>query len=65
MNCWEFMKCPQDILESCPAHPDRGVDCWKVTGTKCGQGRHAMESVGEKIQFCRQCEYYKEYANKI
>ena len=65
MNCWEFMQCPQGTFESCTAYPNRGLDCWKVTGNKCGKGQQEMGSIGEKILFCRQCDFYKQHANKI
>ena len=65
MNCWEFMECQKDIFEDCPAYPNRGLDCWKVTGTKCGQGKHEMPSLQEKIQYCRRCAFYVESTYKI
>ena len=64
MNCWEHMKCAKEVCESCPAYPERGLKCWKVTGTKCAQGKYVMASIEEKIHYCRQCEFYKLYAEK-
>ncbi len=64
MKCWEFMKC--EIYEKCPAYPDRGMDCWKVTGTKCEGGKYEKASLEEKILYCRkECEFYKKYAHKF
>ncbi|GBD99707.1 hypothetical protein BMS3Abin07_01747 [bacterium BMS3Abin07] len=65
MNCWESMKCPPDTYNQCPAHPNRGLDCWKVTGTKCDQGRLEMASIADKITFCRKCSFYDTYAHKF
>jgi len=65
MNCWEFMKCPEQVVNNCPAYPDKGLDCWKVTGTRCAQGKFVMASALEKIGHCRNCGYYQAYAHKF
>ena len=65
MNCWDFMKCQADARHGCPAYPDRGLECWKVTGTMCNGGSIQMASVAEKIAFCRKCEFYQNFANKF
>ena len=65
MNCWEFMKCDKVIFEKCPAYPNHGLDCWKVTGTKCGKGQLEKATIHEKVHYCRQCEFFKEYAHKM
>ncbi len=65
MNCWEFMECPEETYNKCPAYPDRGLDCWKVTGTKCEKGKYEMETITEKVEHCRQCHFYKEFAHKF
>jgi hypothetical protein len=65
MDCWEFMGCPGDVKRACPAYPDRGLDCWKVTGTNCAQGRYVKASVMEKIEHCRSCDFYQKFANKF
>ena len=43
MNCWEFKKCGRDEkgdraeeLGVCPAFPDNGKKCARITGTLCG-----------------------------
>ncbi len=64
MNCWEFMNCPKDIFNNCPAYPAKGLKCWKVTGTKCAQGKYVMATLDEKVLYCRQCNFYKNYAEK-
>jgi hypothetical protein len=64
MNCWEFRKCPERTFQSCPAYPDRGLDCWKITGTKCNMGTIEKATINEKIEFCRTCSFYNEYAHK-
>ena len=64
MNCWEFRHCPEATFKDCPAWPGRGLDCRKVTGTKCDSGRIEKTSLHEKIEFCRTCDYYKQHAHK-
>lgn len=64
MNCWEFMQCDEGTFQMCPAYPDKGLDCWKVTGTKCGKGAMEMATPAEKIGHCRGCDFYKTYAHK-
>ncbi len=66
MNCWVMMRCPREVYKTCPAYlKRRGRDCWKVTGTKCDQGRLEMATLAEKIAFCRKCRYYQTYASKF
>ncbi len=64
MNCWDFMKCGQTTFQACPAYPDKGLDCWKVTGTKCAKGTIEKATAAEKIVHCRDCNFYKTYAHK-
>lgn len=65
MNCWEFMKCDEAVYNQCPAHPSKGLDCWKITGTKCGKGVVEKATAMEKLEFCRRCDYYGKYAHKF
>ena len=46
-DCWEVMDCPEEVRETCPAYPDHGKECWKLTGTKCAQGMHDMRDVSD------------------
>jgi len=64
MNCWEFKKCGRqkggdkaDELGVCPAYPDHGRSCARVSGTMCDdtvQGDFVY-----KFPTCIRCEYYK------
>ena len=37
IDCWDFMKCPIERKDSCPAFVNnRGKECWISTGTLCG-----------------------------
>ncbi len=64
MNCWEFQKCGRERgggrekeLGLCPAYPDHGTTCARVTGTLCGgrvQGTFAM-----KVGGCMKCDFYR------
>lgn len=65
MNCWEFKNCAPVTYQSCPAYPKKGLDCWKITGTKCAQGRVEMATIAEKILHCRTCDFYVKFANKF
>ncbi len=42
-----------------------GLDCWKVTGTKCAQGKLVKATAMEKIEHCRTCKFYIAYAHKF
>lgn len=64
MNCWEFMKCGREKggsreaeLGVCPAWPDHGRHCARVSGTLCG-GR-LQGSYAQKQADCLGCEYYQ------
>lgn len=47
-QCWEFQGCSDK--EQCPAFPDRGRECWKVSGTLCrGEKQGTPE---QKYQDC-------------
>jgi len=65
MECWEFMKCSTKVMQDCPAYPDKGKSCWKVTGTMCDGGKVRMSSLLEKIEHCKECDFYIEYAEKF
>jgi len=61
-NCWEFMECGQATCEICPAYPDHGRECWKLTGTRCAGGKYIKASFEEKILHCRNnCKFYKTH----
>lgn len=62
MNCWIFRKCAPRVRLLCPAHPDNGMRCWKVTGTMCDGGKVKMASLAEKIDYCRNCDFYRNFA---
>lgn len=64
MDCWDFMRCGDKVYENCPAYPNKGRECWKVTGTKCDHGKLEKSSILEKIAFCRSCGFYTDYAQK-
>ncbi len=64
MDCWQYKNCNREVRNNCPAYPDNGKDCWKVTGTDCGQGHYRKATLAEKIAFCRECDYYEEYAHQ-
>lgn len=65
VNCWEYKGCPKDVYWSCPAFPNHGRDCWKVTGSRCEMGRYEKATIAEKLVHCRNCEFYVKYANKF
>lgn len=59
------MKCSEQTFIACPAYPAKGLDCWKVTGTKCAQGKLVKATAMEKISHCRTCDFYIAYAHKF
>ena len=65
MNCWELTKCAPEVRKDCPAHPDRGDSCWKVTGTMCGGGLVRKATLAEKIVFCRSCAFFRKHVEKF
>lgn len=65
-NCWEFLNCPPDTCSICPAYPDRGRECWKITGTRCKGGSFVKERFDAKILHCRnECDYYKTHLKRF
>ncbi|MBI4685108.1 MAG: hypothetical protein HY755_07895 [Nitrospirae bacterium] len=65
MNCWEYMKCQEETYKHCPAYPEKGLDCWKVTDTKCAKGTVEKLTIEEKIKHCRTCEFYIKHAHRF
>jgi len=59
LQCWDFNLCPWEVRDVCPAYPNRGLECWKVKGTKC-RGVEEIPEFVLKIDYCRDCEYYYE-----
>jgi len=56
-NCWEFMDCPEERKEKCPAFTQNlGRRCWRVPGTLCG-GKDQGDIL-QKLATCHQCEAY-------
>lgn len=64
MDCWIFMQCRPEVFKTCPAYPEKGMDCWKVTGTKCDKGTLEKKTSLEKIEHCRKCQFYITHAHK-
>lgn len=63
MNCWEFMKCGREegglfaeTLGICPAFPDHGRHCARVTGTFCGG--EVQGTFAKKLHSCIMCAFY-------
>ncbi len=65
-NCWEFMNCPSEACEACPAYPDHGRECWKITSTRCKGGKFVKATLEEKILYCRnECYFYKTHLKEL
>ncbi len=64
-KCWEIINCSEKVRKKCPAYPDKGYDCWKITGTKCKGGTVETATLKEKLVFCKECKFYVENANKV
>jgi hypothetical protein len=63
MNCWEFQKCGRDGtnsiingLDDCPAYPNHGKECARVSGTYC-KGV-VKGSFARKLEDCSACDFY-------
>lgn len=64
MKCWEYKQCGREAggkkeneMGQCPAYPDHGAHCARITGTLCGdqvQGSFAM-----KLVSCMNCDFYR------
>jgi hypothetical protein len=53
-NCWEFMKCPEEIKINCEAYKrDFGKECWMVS-KDTGKGCYAYK----KYNGCRKCPWF-------
>ncbi len=65
INCWEFMRCQKETFLGCPAYPERGQDCWKITGTRCERGTIEKKSLDEKVKYCRTCDFFRSHARKF
>jgi hypothetical protein len=64
--CWEVEHCPTEVRDACPAYPNMGRECWKITGTKCVGGAIEKATLAEKILHCRaNCDYYRDYIKKV
>jgi len=64
-NCWEYNNCAPDVRSACPAYPERGKECWKVTGLSSAMGR-PCPSFSDKILYCRnECEFYRKYLKNV
>ena len=52
---WDHLNC--SVKADCPAHPDKGYECWRVEGTLCrGEKQPDYHS---KVGACgTQCSYY-------
>ena len=63
-NCWEVKKCGREAggrnaatLGVCPAYPDHGHQCARVTATLCGGT--VQGSFATKLAACMECEFYR------
>jgi len=62
-KCWEFMKCPPKVSETCPAvSTHHETSCWRVRGTLCRGERQG--SFADKLDECKKCGYYAYATHK-
>ena len=54
-RCWEFLNCPQERREKCPAYKLEDHRCWLVPGTWCGGIEQGDEK--SKRHNCMNCRY--------
>lgn len=54
-NCWEFMKCPEEIKKDCPAfETNSGKECWFVASHYCKKFEKDFEN-------CFDCPWFKKF----
>ena len=59
-NCWEYMHCPEDKRNTCPAFTQNsGGFCWLIAGTLCDDCQVHGFFV-DKICDCQKCSWYQE-----
>ena len=63
MNCWEFKKCGREQggekvedFGVCPAYPDHGTTCARITGTLCDG--EVQGTFPTKLGHCMSCGFY-------
>lgn len=62
MNCWEFKKCGRE--KSCPAYPDYGRQCARVTRSLYVGLGHGIFAI--KLAGCLHCDFHRsEYYDRI
>lgn len=64
VQCWEFLKCPTDRKEKCPAYPNQGRICFSVSGTLC-RGELQGNYQAKKPECLAKCDFYKEVGQHI
>ncbi len=57
IHCWEAEECTKT---ECPAYGEDKARCWYVDGTLCTG--EPMGKFPEKLEECRECNVYKQYA---
>lgn len=61
-NCWEFLECPTERRDSCPAYPLKGSICWIVMETMCKGEKQSTFS--HKRENCIDCGFLKRAQQK-
>jgi len=56
-DCWTIKKCPKERRDICPAYPDNGQSCWKVSHTMCGGFQQG--SARDKKEKCHECQFFQ------
>jgi hypothetical protein len=63
MNCWEYTRCGREKggikvaeLGACPAYPDGGQTCARVSGTLCNGTKQG--NLASKLTECMRCDFY-------
>lgn len=57
--CWELARCPNPILNDCPAYRYRQYPCWEIEGTYCKWGEWG--TLGQDTSTCLICQVYLRY----
>lgn len=59
-NCWEFIKCAEEIRKACPAYKyDMGKECWMIASSFNGKGCPQTKDKG--MIFCAtKCKWFEK-----
>ena len=59
-NCWEFMDCPEEVRDNCPAYKlNKGRMCWAVAAYV----EKGCPKLKRDFEYCHECPWFKKCNN--